>query len=256
MLIRPVLFLMLTSLMFAPLASAQDQPKQPVIHFNDGGGGGRMESLFIPPKTGAPFSMILVTEYTRFLEGGGTLTLTNQRRIMRDSSGRIYQERWLLVPKGSKVKSFMDVLQVMDPTTHIWYNCDTATKVCNLYPFPLKSDQNYQPALGTSGPLPNGKGVRQVDDLGPGSAQGEDTHGYRETITIAAGVLGNDRPIVATREFWFCPRLGINLISTVDDPQTGKQVFTVTDFSTSEPEPSFFQPPAGYKLVDKRNGTN
>lgn len=167
MLVRPVLFLILTSLMFAPLASAQGQPQQPVVHFNDGGGGGRMESLFVPPKTGAPFSLMLVTEYTRFLEGGGTLTLTNRRRIMRDSSGRIYQERWLLVPKGSKVKSFMDVLQVTDPETHIWYNCITATKICNLYPYHLTSQENFQPAIGKSGPLPNGNGVRQVDDLGP-----------------------------------------------------------------------------------------
>lgn len=75
-------------------------------------------------------------------------------------------------------------------------------------------------------------------------------------MTIAAGVMGNDRPIVATREFWYCPRLGFNLLSTVDDPQTGKQVFTVKDFSTSEPDPSFFQPPAGYKFVDHMNGTN
>jgi len=251
-----LLLLILASLMFAPLALAQGSPQQPVVHYRDGGGGGPMESLFVPPKAGAPFSFTLVTDWSRFLEGGGALTLTNQRRIMRDSNGRIYQERWLLVPKGGKVKSFMDRFQITDPETHTWYNCETATKVCNLYPYHLLNQKNYQPAIGTSGPLPNGNGVRQVDDLGPGTAQGEDTHGYRETITINAGAMGNDRPMVSTREFWFCPRLGFNLISTVDDPQTGKQVFTVKDFSTSEPEPSFFQIPAGYKIVNRPDGSN
>jgi hypothetical protein len=65
--------------------------------------------------------------------------------------------------------------------------------------------------------------------------------------------MGNDKPMVSVREFWYSPLLGINLISTVDDPQSGKQLFTVKDLSTSEPEPSFFEVPADYKIVDRLN---
>src|SRR4051812_33432171 len=72
-----------------------------IVRRVDGGAGnGIMQSLFIPPKAGAPFSLTLSTEWTRPLPGGGTWTLVNERHIMRDSKGRIYQERWILVPKG------------------------------------------------------------------------------------------------------------------------------------------------------------
>src|SRR5208283_5857943 len=122
-----------------------------------------------------------------------------------------------------------------------WTNCLTVAKVCEVRPYPLSTQDSYEPAIRTSGPLPNGRGYRQDEDLGLGNTLGEDTHGYRETITINAGVMGNDRPFVSSREFWYSSRLSIDLISTVDDPQTGKQVFTVKDLSTSEPEPSLFE---------------
>jgi hypothetical protein len=46
--------------------------------------------------------------------------------------------------------------------------------------------------------------------------------------------------------------LGINLSSVLDTPSLGKQMFTVTEISTTEPDASFFQPPQGYKVVDHR----
>jgi hypothetical protein len=172
---------------------------------------------------------------------------------VRDSKGRIYQERWILVPKGGKIKSRMDIFQITDPDEHTWYNCITATKVCDLYPYRLTTQDKFQPAIGTSGPLPDGNGFRQHEDLGLSSTQGVDTHGYRETMTINAGVMGNDKPMVSIREFWYSPHLAVNLISTVDDPQSGKQVFTVKELSTSEPEPSFFEVPGEYKIIDRMN---
>jgi len=219
----------------------------------DGGQSGRMESVFFPPKAGAPFSLTLATEWSRPLGNGGTFTLVNQRHIMRDQSGRIYQERWILVPKGGNIQSHMDIFQITDPHQHTWYNCDTASKVCDLYRYSLTTQAEYPPAIGTSGPLPNGNGSRQHDDLGVNSSNGIETHGYRETTTINAGVMGNDKPMITTREFWYSPRLGFNLESTVETPQTGKQVFTTIELSTSEPDPSFFVIPEDYKIIDRRH---
>jgi len=45
-----------------------------------------------------------------------------------------------------------------------------------------------------------------------------------------------------------------NLSSLLEAPQIGRQTFTVTEITTSEPDPSFFQPPQGYKVVDHRKG--
>ncbi len=231
--------------------SAPAQP--PVVKVQDGGTSGRMESIFIPPKAGAPFSFTLATEWSRPLGSGGTFTLANERRIVRDSKGRIYQERWILVPKGGKLKSSMDVFQITDPEQHTWYNCITANKVCDLYKYSRTTTENYQPAILPSGPLPNGDGVRQSEDLGLGSAEGVETHGYRETTTVNVGVMGNDQPMIAVREFWYSPQLAINLVSMVDNPQTGKQVFTAKEITTSEPDLTYFAIPEGYHVVDRRN---
>jgi hypothetical protein len=147
----------------------------------------------------------------------------------------------------------MDVFQITDPGQHTWYNCETATKVCELLKYHLTTEEDFQPAIGTSGPLANGKGSRQHEDLGMSSTVGVDTHGYRETVTIHPGVVGNDKPMVTTREFWYSPELAINLISIADSPQNGKQVFRAKDLTTSEPEASLFVVPDEYKIVDRRD---
>jgi hypothetical protein len=225
----------------------------PVIRRADGGAYGPMQSIFISPKAGAPFSLMLAAEWTRPMGNGGTFTMVNERRIVRDSKGRIYQERWILVPKGGKVKSQMNVFQITDPELHTWFNCEVGTKICELLQYRLTTEQKYLPATAPSGPLPNGNGFRTHEDLGTGSTQGVDTHGYRDTTTINEGVMGNDKPMVTMREFWWSPQLAINLLSTVDEPQSGKQIFTVKELSTSEPDLSYFEIPAGYTVVDHRN---
>ena len=173
---------------------------------------------------------------------------------MRDSAGRIYQERWILVPKGGKVESTMNWIQISYPERHFYYNCRVDNKVCTKMPYGDSTTTVYKPMIGTSGPLPDGNGSQKHEDLGTGSVAGVATVGYRDTTTINPGVYGNDQPMTTTREFWYAPKLGINLISILDSPQTGKQVFTVTELATDEPEPQFFSIPDGYTAADAREG--
>jgi hypothetical protein len=254
--IRDFLSFSLAAMASASVAFAQAPAQQHVVRVPDGGVGGRMESIFIPPKAGAPFSLTLVTEWTRPMGNGGTFTLNNQRHIVRDRKGRIYQERWILVPKGGKMESRMNVFQITDPELHTWFNCETATKVCDLYRYHLTTHDKFEPPIGTSGYLPDDSGVRLHEDLGTSTTEGVDTHGYRETVTINVGVMGNDQPMVTSREFWYSPRLAVNLLSTVDAPQSGKQIFTAREISTAEPDPSFFEIPADYKVVDRLKEPN
>lgn len=226
---------------------AQQEDRSAVVRAPDGGQSGRMESIFVPPKADAPFTLTLHAEWTRPVGNGGTLTLTNDRRIMRDSRGRIYQERAALVPKGGKLKTFVSTIQITDPEQHTWYNCIVATKVCDLYTYHLSSTDKFEPARYGNQTYPGGSSKDQ--DLGVSNTEGEDTHGYRETRTINAGVTGNDQPMVSVREFWYSPRLAFNLISTVDSPLSGQQVFTVHDLSAVEPDPGIFEIPAGYTVA-------
>jgi hypothetical protein len=54
------------------------------------------------------------------------------------------------------------------------------------------------------------------------------------------------------REFWYSPQLGFNLLSKRSDPRIGTQTFTVTDLTTSEPDPNLFNLPDGFNVVDQR----
>jgi hypothetical protein len=52
------------------------------------------------------------------------------------------------------------------------------------------------------------------------------------------------------REFWFAASLGINLKSELTSPDFGKEIFTLTDISTSDPDPKLFELPNGFVVVD------
>ncbi len=220
----------------------------------DGGTRETLESIFIPPMANAPFSLTLETEWSRPLSGGGSYTLVNRRHILRDSAGRIYQERWVLVPKGGKVESTMNFIQIADPGKQTLLNCRVDNKVCTELPYRGSTGMVYKPLIGGSGPLPNGEGFQKHEDLGTGSVSGVTTVGYRDSKTINPAVYGNDQPMTTTREFWYAAKLGINLVSSLDSPQAGKQVFTVTEISTDEPDPQMFLTPDGYSVVDAREG--
>jgi hypothetical protein len=236
----------------AAWAQGDGQARQPAVQVRDGGTREVLESIFIPPTAHAPFQLTLATEWTRPLGNGGTYTLVNQRHIVRDSAGRIYQERWLLVPKGGKQESRMNVFQIADPAKRVYYNCFVAEGQCNLMNYGGSTATVFRPDLGATGPLPDGTGFRTHEELGASNIAGFDTQGYRDTTTINPGVYGNDQPMVTTREFWFAPQFGIDLLSKLDSPQSGKQSFTVIDLTTSEPEPRYFVVPEGYKIVDQR----
>lgn len=236
----------------APATIPTTDGKPPTIQTNDGGADGVMQSIFVPPIASAPFTLTLSADWSRPLPNGGSVTLANQRHIARDSHGRIYQERWILVPKGGPMKSAMNLVQIADPDKHTLYNCFTATRICELKTFTLLSTANYEPHIGISGPLANDFGTREVENLGVADTAGVPTTGTRTTLTINPGQLGNDRPMVTTREFWYSPHLGLNLLSDVDDPQNGHQTFRASDITTSEPDPRLFDLPSGYRIADVR----
>lgn len=227
----------------------------PVVRTRDGGSPTRLESIAVPPKSGAPFTLTLETEWVRPMSDGGSQTIVNKRKIARDSSGRVYQERWLLVPKfGSARRSQMNAIQIYDPHAHLIYTCFTLVEphVCNMNNYYGSADAIYKPASVRSGPLPNDIGIAYHEDLGTKFVADQITSGARDTITYNAGVLGNDRSMTVIDEHWYSDDLAVNLVSIRSDPRFGKQTFTVTKVNVAEPDPRLFDLPAGYSVVDRR----
>jgi hypothetical protein len=263
----PVLLLLLV-LSTSQIAKAQAEPAiapQPQAvapkkglqqyYAEDGGARGEiLESIVIPPKANAPFTLLLETEWVRGLADGGSITTVNQRKIARDKEGRIYMERWFLVPKDGKVKSEMTTIQIADPGKHTLYNCfmRDPKKQCVLVTYTPSPDAVYNFQGQPTGPLANGEGEAIHEDLGAQFVAGVETKGTRDTVIYNAGLFGNDRKMAIEREFWYSPKLGFNLLSKRSDPRIGTQTFTVTNLILSEPDATLFELPEGFTVVDRR----
>ncbi len=139
-------------------------------------------------------------------------------------------------------------MDYVDPARHTRTVRIPAGKVCDVYNVFSAPDTSSLPV----GPLPDGKRYLSRENLGTDTTEGLTTVGTRETITTNPGTVGNDREVVSTKEFWYSPKLGINLVVKRFDPLQGTQVFTVSNVSLVEPDARLFIVPAAYKVTDQR----
>jgi hypothetical protein len=100
--------------------------------------------------------------------------------------------------------------------------------------------------------MPDEKRDVVKEDLGTRNIEGVDCNGTRQTITIPAGAIGNEKPISIVRETWFSPAITAVVESTTDDPRYGKTTYQLTNVQLSEPARSLFEPPANYKVAVRK----
>jgi len=82
---------------------------------------------------------------------------------------------------------------------------------------------------------------------------GLETIGTRETNLIETATIGNEAPVLEKREFWYSPRLGVNLITERQEPRFAtQQNFEVTNIALGEPDAKLFDPPSGFRILDVR----
>jgi hypothetical protein len=90
------------------------------------------------------------------------------------------------------------------------------------------------------------------EPLGKQMMEGVNAEGVREVSTIAAGAIGNDRPIQLSSESWYSADLQMNVMTRRSDPRTGDEIFRLTNISRSEPAAYLFQPPTGYQITERK----
>jgi hypothetical protein len=168
---------------------------------------------------------------------------------VRDNQGRIYQERRTLVPEGSSQESQVFRIEISSPVTHTKYFCDPSLRECELRNY----DMPVTEPVVTAGEIANGTRYLSRASLGSKTMEGVETIGTRETITIQTGVIGNSAPVDSTKEFWYSPKLGLNMQVLRLDPLHGDQLFNVTDLKLAEPDSRLFVLPPGCKVVDLRD---
>lgn len=214
----------------------------------DGGTRVHVTGIQVLPVTGKPFSGRDSIEWTRTLEDGSVVTTHLTALVARDSEGRIRRERTTFVPANSHEQSKPMEIIILDPAEHTRTICDIATHRCSVTDY--STSVNFAPV--PAGPLDNGKRFLARESLGTNTVDDLNVVGTRETLTINAGVIGNDQPVVTTREFWYSSDLEINLSVTRKDPREGTQVIQLIDLSRSEPDPSLFRVPSEFVIEDLR----
>ncbi|TDP75064.1 hypothetical protein [Roseateles toxinivorans] len=91
---------------------------------------------------------------------------------------------------------------------------------------------------------PRGAGVQSP--LGSKEIDGLKVNGERTTWTIAAGKVGNEKPILITREVWTSPELMLTVNSRDFDPRSGEVNYRLQNLRRGEPEAALMRVPADY----------
>jgi hypothetical protein len=212
-----------------------------------GGLAQRTSGIFITPVPDAPFTGVIKVDRTIVQPDGKVESLKTIRDTGRDSRGRIYNVFRALVPADFAGTPPTIRVHFYDPQTrnytYLYPNQHTyMTGTVNHPPAAEPADLIASPS-GNSSPLNQ---FTKEQDLGTQSIEGNTAHGVRETQTIPGGTGGE---VVLTDEYWFSDDLHMNVMIKHSDPRKGSVTMTITQTTRTDPDPSHFQIPEGYKLA-------
>ncbi len=223
------------------------------------------------PVKDAPYTATALTESTQTLSDGTHIVNKSSDFIARDGQGRIRREQ-TFGKLGALNMEPKKAVFISDPTAHkqfILNPDDQSARVLKTMTI-VHSGEGGQKIKTEAGativvrertlngqetlPMRHVMGSedsKQVkhEDLGIQVIEGVTAQGNRETVTIAAGEMGNDRPIVITSEAWYSQDLHTMVLHKHSDPRFGETVFRLTDIKRGEPDASLFQVPAGFKTI-------
>jgi hypothetical protein len=230
---------------------------------------------------GKPYSADTSTETVQTLADGNHIVHRTVSKFYRDSDGRTRREQTFgnvdpEHPSPHEVKVFVDdpvngTAFVMDPGSKSADKVQRRTRVIedrngedDAKRIVRSIDVNEAGEPGAAGRMmikfrdehsgnlativSDEKRDVVKEDLGSRTIEGVDCAGTRNTITIPAGAVGNEKPISIVTETWFAPALAAVVESTTDDPRYGKTTYQLTNVQLSEPAQSLFEPPANFKV--------
>lgn len=193
---------------------------------------------------GTPFSADVVTETSRVLSDGTRIHQETHGKSFRDSEGRTRNETETISSIDGEKFHFVSIL---DPVENIVIHWDSKTKVATIRQWVVPPVTPHpSPAKAPPEPAP------VHEKLGTMDIEGFSAIGNNTTQTIAAGKIGNDRPIVRVYESWYSPDLKVIVQSRTNDPEHGERTMKLVNIQKVEPDPSLFQAPQDYTVHDER----
>lgn len=91
------------------------------------------------------------------------------------------------------------------------------------------------------------------EPLGKRIIEGLECEGTRETLTIEAGKIGNERPIQTVTERWYSSKLRQDVLRKTTDPRFGEMTYKLTRITQGEQPRSLFEIPSDYKVEEIKN---
>lgn len=197
------------------------------------------------------------TTTEKTLANGMTVQHEISRLELRDSEGRTLTAQEVSLGGGSHYTAYF----VHDPIARTDSNWTSNGKRANVSNFPAA------PELGQSRPpcvaartgrqaAPEMHVIKsENEDLGTQVFEGLEAKGTRITFTTPIGTIDNDEPLVRVTEIWRAYSVPLTVRQVSDDPQNGKTVTELAQFTSAEPDPASFQPPEGYEIVVQETHT-
>ena len=225
--------------------------------------------------TGRPFTAEAVIETDQTLTDGSHIVNRQSLVAARDSLGRTHREEILSTPAigdSAPVAVF-----ISDPVAkanyflgpdHIAHNtpmptafAPAGTVTTSSAPMGLSLQRFSTATGGGKGPLQAGnhtvQSVQQIpasgvssEPLGTQVIAGFAAMGTRTTITIPAGVMGNQNPLVVVTEKWYSQDLQATVLVKHQDPRFGASSYQFANVQQTEPPDSLFAIPAGYTVEE------
>ena len=241
--------LLLAGLALIPAARLASQDPSEASHAPDGGIVQHVEGIFVPAIAGAPFTTKEAVTITNHLQDGTVISQKYYAMIVRDNQGRVYRETRGRVPINSDREPRLRNSYVSDPKKELRMTCVRATQTCIV--------THWHPILHLAeehpGPSRDGMSFLARENMGRSTIDSLDVIDTRETRTFNAGAFGNDRSIAVTKRYWYSPQLQINLAVDRHDPRNSDQKLELTELNLSEPDPAWFAPPEGYRVIRERS---
>jgi hypothetical protein len=226
---------------------------------------------------GAPYSAQAVNESVQALADGNRITNSHSSMLYRDSQGRERREESL----GGGVSAVF----ISDPMDGVSYNLEPHSKIAHKSSMHTFSFTTSNPATsvlkaegeaklraaktenrtvmitssgGTGGNIGfvtrddfnSSKADVKTENLGMQVIEGVSAEGTRTTMTIPAGQIGNEQPLVTTTERWYSSDLQTVVMTKRSDPRTGTTTYKLTNINRSEPAATLFQVPSDYTVAE------
>lgn len=223
------------------------------------------------PVKSAPFSAQVIVESSQTLASGVHLSRKMTGAIFRDGEGRTRQEHPRdgapeIVMINDNVAGALYHLHIFDRTVrkvNVGYarvNRETEERARSEEMIGPENEESERKnkikiKIKIKGSAREGKESEpqhKVESLGMQTVEGVQAEVKRFTVTIPAGMEGNDQPFEIVSERWYSPDLQIVVMSKRSDPRTGDVAYRLTNINRGEQSHSLFEAPADFKVIEEK----